>query len=82
MAIVSGILTTPDLITQIIGMIVSFVLIFGVASLLAIFTSGELVAAKTAHFHLACRSRYVCRVHFHAAGDSSFDSMKPWPNTY
>ena len=29
MAVVSGILTTPDLITQIIGMIVSFILIFG-----------------------------------------------------
>jgi hypothetical protein len=30
MAVVSGILTAPELITQIIGMIVSFVLIFGV----------------------------------------------------
>jgi hypothetical protein len=30
MAVVSGILTTPDLIIQIIDMIISFVLIFGV----------------------------------------------------
>jgi len=30
MAIVTGILTTPELITQIVGAVVSFVLIFGV----------------------------------------------------
>lgn len=51
-----------------------------VASLLAVFAGGELVVGKTAHFHLAYRSRCLRRVHFHAAGDSPFDSVTTRPN--